>query len=69
MKRVYVDLDDALKLITSQAKQNLQWIEDNGKLDAFYNLVDEMFDDNVKIYAGHGDSSTVAHEKKYNPAI
>lgn len=29
----------------------------------------EMFDDNVKIYAGHGDSSTVAHEKKYNPAI
>ena len=49
MKRVYVDLDDALRLVTSQAKQNLQWIEDNGKLDAFYNLVDEMFNDNVRL--------------------
>lgn len=49
MKRVYVDLDDALRLVTSQAKQNLQWIEDNGKLGAFYNLIDEMFNDNVRL--------------------
>ena len=41
MKRVLVDLDDACKLFTSQAKHNLEIIEAVGKLDAFYNLVDE----------------------------
>lgn len=29
----------------------------------------EMFDDDVKIYPGHGDSTTVAYEKKYNPVL
>ena len=28
-----------------------------------------MFDDNVDIYAGHGDKTTVGHEKQYNPVI
>ena len=49
MKRVLVDLDDACKLFTSQAKQNLEIIEAVGKLDAFYNLVDETFNDGVKL--------------------
>lgn len=29
----------------------------------------EMFADDVKIYPGHGDFTTVAHEKKYNPVL
>lgn len=29
----------------------------------------EMFDDDVKIYPGHGDLTSVAYEKKYNPVL
>lgn len=29
----------------------------------------EMFDDSVKIYPGHGDSTSVGFEKKYNPVL
>ena len=29
----------------------------------------EMFDDGVKIYPGHGDSTSVGFEKKYNPVL
>lgn len=30
-------------------------------------LLTETFDDDVKIYPGHGDMSTIGEEKKYNP--
>ena len=29
----------------------------------------DMFDDNVEIYSGHGDSTSVGHEKQYNPIL
>lgn len=29
----------------------------------------QRFDDNVEIFAGHGDSTSVGYEKKYNPVL
>lgn len=28
-----------------------------------------LFDDNVKVYSGHGDVTTIGHERKYNPYL
>ena len=28
-----------------------------------------LLDDNTKVYAGHGDSTTIGYEKKNNPYI
>lgn len=35
-------------------------------MDSVQKIV-ETFDDDVKVYPGHGDSTTIGHEKKYNP--
>ncbi len=28
-----------------------------------------LFDDNVKVYSGHGEVTTIGHERKYNPYL
>ena len=50
MKKVYVYLDDACKsLLSSHGFHNLGIIEEHGKLEDFYNLVDELFNDDVEL--------------------
>lgn len=35
-------------------------------IESVHMLID-MFDDDVKVYPGHGDSSTIGFERRYNP--
>ena len=49
MKRVYVDLDDCYPLLTEHAQERWDDIASHGKLDAFFNLIDEMYNDNVRL--------------------
>lgn len=49
MKRVYVDLDDCYTLLTKQAKERWDDIASRGKLDQFFNLIDETFNDGVRL--------------------
>lgn len=49
MKRVYVDLDDCYSLLTEQAQGRWNDIDAHGKLEDFFNLVDEMFAEGVRL--------------------
>ena len=49
MKRVYVDLDDCYSLLTEQAQGRWNDIDAHGKLEDFFNLVDEIFAEGVRL--------------------
>lgn len=49
MKRVYVDLDDCYSLLTEHAQERWDDIDAHGKLEDFFNLVDEMFGEDVSL--------------------
>lgn len=49
MKKVYVDLDDCYPLLTEHAKERWDDINAHGKLNDFFNLVDEMFAEGVRL--------------------
>lgn len=49
MKQVYVDLNNCYALLTEQAKQRWDDIKSHGKLDAFFDLIDETFNDGVRL--------------------
>lgn len=49
MKRVYVDLDDCYSLLTEHAQGRWDDIDAHGKLEDFFNLVDEMFAEGVRL--------------------
>ena len=49
MKRVYVDLDDCYPLLTEHAQGRWDDIDAHGKLEDFFNLVDKMFAEGVRL--------------------
>lgn len=49
MKRVYVDLDDCYSLLTEHAQERWDDIDAHGKLEDFFNLVDELFGEDVSL--------------------
>ena len=40
---------------------------DDRKIMRSVHMLTDTFDDDVKVYPGHGDTSTIGDEKKYNP--
>jgi len=43
-----------------------------GNLDDMKQSLDRimwLFDDNTKVYSGHGETTTIGHERKYNPYL
>ena len=49
MLRVLVDLDDCYPLYTQQATENFDLIQEKGKADAFYSLMEELFNEGVTL--------------------
>lgn len=49
MKRVLIDLDDCYPLLTEHAKGRWDDIKSHGKLDQFFDLINETFNDYVRL--------------------
>lgn len=51
-------------------KETIGNYEEKNEIEMIKSLIKfKLLDDKIEIYPGHGDSTTVAHEKEYNPFL